>query len=401
MKVLIINAGSSSIKFQLFDMTDESVIAKGNCEKIGLKDSFITYKAKGGEETDKVLMKNHTDALKVLLNKLSVGKLSVIKSFDEISAVGHRCVHGGWMYFESEIITDELIANLEMMKEVSPLHATANIAGMVGCRKVMPKTPQVVVFDTAFHSTMPPEAYMYGIKYEDYKDYHVRKYGFHGTSHRYIMQETAKIMNKKPEELKIISCHIGNGSSITAIKNGKCVDTTMGFTPLEGVMMGTRTGDIDPTVVSYLGKKKGLNAEQMIDYFNKQCGVLGISGQSSDMRDNNKLDTEGDERAILARDMLFYRISKHVGAMLNVLGGADAIVFTAGLGENQEDLREYILDKLAYVGVKFDRKKNLNLPRGTVEELSVKGSSIRAFRIPTNEELLIARDTLKLAGLKK
>ena len=401
MKVLIINAGSSSIKFQLFEMDNESVIAKGNCEKIGLEGSFIGYKAKGGEEKEYVSMKNHTEALKVLLKKLSSGKLAVIKSFDEISAVGHRCVHGGWMYFDSEIITDELIANLEMMKDLSPLHATANIAGMVGCREVMPNTPQVVVFDTAFHSTMPPIAYMYGIKYEDYEKYHVRKYGFHGTSHRYIMQETAKVMGKKPEDLKIISCHIGNGSSITAIDHGKCVDTTMGFTPLEGVMMGTRTGDIDPTVLAFLGKRKGLNADQMVDYFNKECGVLGISGKSSDMRDINKLIEQGDKRAILARDILFYRISKYVGAMLNVLGGADAIVFTAGLGENQEDLREYVMDKLAYVGLKFDRKKNLTLPRGTIEELSTPDSIIKAYRIPTDEELLIARDTLKLSGLKK
>ena len=401
MKVLIINAGSSSIKFQLFEMDDESIIAKGNCQKIGLSDPFIEYKAKGKELVEKANMPNHTEALKVILEKLTKGDLAVIKSFDEISAVGHRCVHGGWMYFESEPLTKQLIQNLEEMKEVSPLHASANIAGMVGCLNVMPNTPQVVVFDTAFHSTMPPQAYMYGIKYEDYKKYHVRKYGFHGTSHRFISQEVAKAMGKKPEELKIISCHIGNGSSITAIKNGKCVDTTMGFTPLEGVMMGTRSGDIDPTVVSFLGKKKGLNAEQMVDYLNKECGVLGISGKSSDMRDINKLVEEKDERAILARDMLFYRIAKHVGAMLTVLNGVDAIVFTAGLGENQEDLREYVMDKLAYVGVKFDRKKNLTLPRGTVEELSTSDSTIRVFRIPTNEELLIARDTLKVSGLKK
>ncbi len=401
MKVLIINAGSSSIKFQLFEMENESVIAKGNCEKIGLPGSFISYKAKGDELVEAASMPNHTEALKVLLDKLTHGKLAVIKSFDEIAAVGHRCVHGGWLYFESELITDEVIKNLEETKEVSPLHASANIAGMVGCRNVMPNTPQVVVFDTAFHSTMPPEAYMYGIKYEDYKDYHVRKYGFHGTSHRFIMQETARVMGKKPEELKIISCHIGNGSSITAIKNGKCIDTTMGFTPLEGVMMGTRSGDIDPTVVSFLGKKKGLNAEEMVNYLNKQSGLLGISGKTNDMREINELVAQGDERAKLARDMMFYRIAKYVGAMLTVLNGADAIVFTAGVGENQEDLREYVMDKLAYVGVKFDRKKNATLPRGTIEELSTKDSAIKVFRIPTNEELLIARDTLKIAGLAK
>ncbi len=400
MKILIINAGSSSIKFQLFEMKDESVIAKGCCQMIGLSDPFIEYKAKGQEIVRHVPMKDHTQAMNEILDMLTKSELKVIKSFDEISAVGHRCVQGGWFYSESVLITDEVIKNLKKTKEISPLHAEANIGGMLACRKVMPKTPQVVVFDTAFHATMPPKAYMYAIDYKDYEKYHIKKYGAHGTSHRYILGETARLMGKKPEELKIISCHIGNGSSITAIKDGKSIDTTMGFTPLEGLMMGTRSGDIDPTVVSFLAQKKGMQANEVVEYLNKKCGVLGVSGVSSDMRELNAAIKKGNKRASLALDMLCYRITKYIGAMLAVLGGADAIVFTAGVGENQEDLRERVMDNLAWAGVKFDRKKNLNLPRGTAEELSTKGSKIKVFRIPTNEELLIARDTKRVAKLK-
>lgn len=399
MKILVINAGSSSIKFQLFEMEDESVIAKGTCHMIGEANPFIEYKAHGSEIVEHLPMKNHTQALEVVLDKLANSPLKVIDSFDEISGVGHRCVQGGWMYSESVLITDEVIENLKQTKDISPLHAEANIAGMLGCKKVMPNTPQVVVFDTAFHASMPEKAYMYGIKYEDYEKYHIRKYGFHGTSHRYILSETARIMGKKPEDIKLISCHIGNGSSITAIKDGKSVDTTMGFTPLEGLMMGTRSGDIDPTVVSFLAEKKGMTAGEVVNYLNKQSGLLGISGKASDMRDLHVLMDKNDERAKLAAEMLCYRASKHVGAMLSVLGGADAIVFTAGVGENDEYVREYIMDSLAYVGVEFDREKNLNLPRGTVEKLSTANSKIAVYRIPTNEELLIARDTLQVAKL--
>ncbi len=399
MKILIINAGSSSIKFQLFEMENEKVIAKGACQMIGLADPFIEFKANGREIIKHLPMKDHTQALEAVLDTLLNSELAVIKSFDEISAVGHRCVQGGWLYSESVLITDEVIENLKKTKDISPLHAEANIAGMVGCRKVMPNTPQVVVFDTAFHSTMPEKAFMYGIKYEDYENFHVRKYGFHGTSHRYILGETAKIMGKDPKDIKIVSCHIGNGSSITAISGGKSIDTSMGFTPLEGVMMGTRSGDIDPTVVAFLADKKNKTASQIIDYLNKESGVMGISGVSSDMRELNDAIQKGNERAKLALDMMCYRITKHVGAMLTVLNGADAIVFTAGIGENQEDLREKVLDSLSFVGVKFDREKNNHLPRGTVEEISTPDSKIKVYRIPTNEELLIARDTVEVAKL--
>lgn len=400
MKILIINAGSSSIKFQLFEMKDESVIAKGTCQMIGLADPFIEYKAKGKEIVKHLPMKDHTQALQVVLDMLSKSELKVVDSFDEISAVGHRCVQGGWLYSESVLITDEVIENLKQTKDISPLHAEANIAGMVGCRKVMPNTPQVVVFDTAFHSTMPEKAFMYGIKYEDCQKYHIRKYGFHGTSHRFILGETAKVLGKNPKDIKIISCHIGNGSSITAIKDGKSIDTTMGFTPLEGVMMGSRSGDIDPTVVSFLATKKNKSAGEIVNYLNKEGGVLGISGVSSDMRELGNAIKQGNERAKLAFDMYCYRIVKHVGAMLAVLGGADAIVFTAGVGENDEAVREEILKNLAYAGVDFDVEKNRNLLRGTIEELSTAKSKIKVYRIPTNEELLIARDTKQIAKLK-
>ena len=400
MKILIINAGSSSIKFQLFEMKDESVIAKGTCQMIGLANPFIEYKAKGQEIVKHLPMKDHTQALQVVLDMLSNSELKVVDSFDEIAAVGHRCVQGGWFYSESVLITDEVIENLKQTKDISPLHAEANIAGMIGCRNVMPSTPQVVVFDTAFHASMPEKAFMYGIKYEDYKNYHIRKYGFHGTSHRFILGETARVLGKNPKDVKIISCHIGNGSSITAIKDGKSIDTTMGFTPLEGVMMGSRSGDIDPTVVAFLADKKNKTPNEIVNYLNKEGGVLGISGVSSDMRELSQAIKQGNQRAQLAFDMYCYRIVKHIGAMLAVLGGADAIVFTAGVGENDEAVREEVLKNLAWAGVDFDAEKNANLPRGTIEELSTKKSKIKVYRIPTNEELLIARDTKLIAKLK-
>ncbi len=397
MKILIINAGSSSLKYQLLDMKDESVIAKGNCEKIGMSGSFVSIKAKGQEKVVKGDLKDHAAAMETVIGLLLDKELNIISSLKEIDAVGHRVLHGGEIYTDSVLIDDEVMKNLEALKPLGPLHMPANILGIEACQKKMPGVKQVAVFDTAFHATMPAYAYMYGVKYEDYKELGVRKYGFHGTSHKYILGETAKLMGKKPEEIKLICCHIGNGSSITAIKDGKSIDTTMGFTPLEGLMMGTRSGDIDPSVVTYLAEKRGKTAEQIITYLNKESGVLGISGVSSDMRDINVAIEQGNERAALALDMLVYRITKYVGAMLSVLGGADAIVFTAGLGENQEDLRERVMDSLAYVGVEFDRKKNNTLPRGTVAELSLPTSKIKVYRIPTNEELLIARDTAKIA----
>lgn len=397
MKVLVVNAGSSSLKYQLLDMTNESVIAKGNCEKIGLPTSFVSIKINGKEKVLNVKLDNHEQAMENVIKLLLENAIS---SLSEIDAVGHRVLHGGEIYTHSVLVDDEVLEKLESLKPLGPLHMPANISGIRACQASMPGVPNVAVFDTAFHSTMPEKAYMYGIKYEDYKDYGIRKYGFHGTSHKFILQEVSRVMGKKPEDLRIISCHIGNGSSITAIAGGKSIDTTMGFTPLEGLLMGTRSGDIDPSVVEYLCDKKGMSVKEAINYLNKKSGIVGVSGVSSDMRELNDAIKAGNKRAKLALEMVCYRISKYVGAMLAVMNGADAIVFTAGVGENQEDLREAVLDQLSFAGVTFDREKNNHLPRGTVEELSLPTSKIKVYRIPTNEELLIARDTLEITQAK-
>lgn len=397
MKVLVVNAGSSSLKYQLLDMTNESVIAKGNCEKIGLPTSFVSIKINGKEKVLNVKLNNHEQAMENVIKLLLENAIS---SLSEIDAVGHRVLHGGEIYTHSVLVDDEVLEKLESLKPLGPLHMPANISGIRACQASMPGVPNVAVFDTAFHSTMPEKAYMYGIKYEDYKDYGIRKYGFHGTSHKFMLQEVSRVMGKKPEDLRIISCHIGNGSSITAIAGGKSIDTTMGFTPLEGLMMGTRSGDIDPSVVEYLCDKKGMSVKEAINYLNKKSGIVGVSGVSSDMRELNDAIKAGNKRAKLALEMVCYRISKYVGAMLAVMNGADAIVFTAGVGENQEDLREAVLDQLSFAGVTFDREKNNHLPRGTVEELSLPTSKIKVYRIPTNEELLIARDTLEITQAK-
>ncbi len=393
MKVLVINAGSSSLKFQLFDMEDERVIAKGNCEKIGLEGSFIGYKTTGDKKEVITDMPNHTVAVQKVFEILTDKSEGVIKSVDEITAVGHRFVQGGWLFNKSVLIDDEVIKNLEKLTDLSPLHAHANMAGVKGCLAVMKNTPQVAVFDTSFHSSMPAKAYMYGIKYEDYEQYHVRKYGAHGTSHRYVTGEVAKLHGKKPEDINVITVHIGNGSSITAVKNGKSVDTTMGLTPLEGLIMGTRSGDLDPSVVSYLADKKNMSAGEVVAYLNKQCGILGVSGVSSDMREINSAIANGNERARLALDMLIYRVKKYIGSYMAVLGNVDAIVFTGGIGENQEDLREGALEGMQNYGIEIDVEKNNHLERGTTEEISTKHSKIKVYRIPTDEEKLIARDT--------
>lgn len=400
MKILVINAGSSSLKFQLFDMSNEKVIAKGNCEKIGLESSFIGYKTTGDKKEIKVSMPDHKTAVKEVFKILTSKDDGVISDLSEINAVGHRFVQGGWLFDKSVIIDDEVVKKLNMLTDLSPLHAHANMAGYLGCAALMPNTPQTIVFDTSFHATMPPKAYMYGIKYEDYEKYHVRKYGFHGTSHRYVMGEAAKLLGKDPKDIKLITVHLGNGSSITAIDHGKSIDTTMGLTPLEGLIMGTRSGDLDPTVVSYLANKKGMTADEVVSYLNKQCGILGVSGVSSDMRELNSAIEAGNERARLALDMLIYRVKKFIGSYLAVLGGADAIVFTGGIGEHQEDLREGALEGMETFGIEIDKEKNNNLPRGTTEEISTPKSKIKVYRIPTDEELLIARDTLALISNK-
>ncbi len=396
MKILVINAGSSSLKFQLFDMRDEKVIAKGNCEKIGMKGSFVGYTMKEGKKEIMIDMPNHKVAIKKVLELLTDKEEGVIKDLKEISAVGHRFVQGGWLFDRSVIITQDTIDKLNKLVDLSPLHAHANMAGVEGCMDIMKDIPQTIIFDTSFHATMPPKAYMYGIKYEDYEKYHVRKYGFHGTSHRYVTGEVAKLLNKSPKEINVITVHLGNGSSITAVQGGKSIDTTMGLTPLEGLIMGTRSGDLDATVVSYLADKKKMSASEVVNYLNKESGILGVSGVSSDMRELNEAIKNGNERARLALDMLIYRVKKYIGSYMAVLGHVDAIVFTGGIGENQEDLREGALEGLENFGIKIDKKKNLNLPRGTSEEISTKDSKIKVFRVPTNEELLIARDTKEL-----
>lgn len=401
MKILVINAGSSSLKFQLFDMDNEKVIAKGNCEKIGLAGSFIGYKTSGDKKEIKVELPDHKIAIAKVFEILTDKNEGVIKSVSEIDAVGHRFVQGGWLFNKSVLMNEDVVQKLDQIAELSPLHAHANMAGYKGCVALMPNTPQVTVFDTSFHATMPPKAYMYGIKYEDYEKFHIRKYGFHGTSHRFVMGEAAQLLGKKPQDLNIITVHIGNGSSITAIKNGQSVDTTMGLTPLEGLIMGTRSGDLDPTVVSYLANKKNMNADEVVNYLNKQCGIMGVSGVSSDMRELNSAIQAGNQRARLALDMLIYRVRKFIGSYMAVLGKVDAIVFTGGIGENQEDLREEALKGLEMYGIEIDVDKNNHLPRGTVEEISTKNSKIKVYRIPTDEELLIARDTKELVTKNK
>ena len=396
MKILVINAGSSSLKFQLFDMKDESVIAKGNCEKIGIKGSFIGYTMKDGKKEIMVDMPDHKVAMKNVLNLLTDKKEGVIENLNEISAVGHRFVQGGWLFDRSVIITKDTIKKLNMLVDLSPLHAHANMAGVEGCMSIMKNTPQTIIFDTSFHATMPAKAYMYGIKYEDYEKYHVRKYGFHGTSHRFVTSEVAKLLKKDVKDINVITVHLGNGSSITAVKGGKSIDTTMGLTPLEGLIMGTRSGDLDPTVVSYLADKKKMTASEVVNYLNKESGILGVSGVSSDMRELNSAIEEGNERARLALDMLIYRVKKYIGAYMAVLGKVDAIVFTGGIGENQEDLREGALEGMENYGIIIDKTRNTKLPRGTIEQISTKKSKVKVYRIPTNEELLIARDTKEL-----
>lgn len=395
MKIFVVNCGSSSIKYQLIDMKDESVIAKGLVERIGIEGSVLTHTPAG---KDKVRLESaipdHVDGIKKVLAALVDPNHGVIKSMDEIDAVGHRVVHGGEIFNESVVITDEVLKQIEDLSDMAPLHQPANVAGIRACQKLMPNTPQVAVFDTAFHQTMPPVAYMFGVKYEEYKDYGIRKYGFHGTSHKYVSGVAAKMLGKDIKDTKIITCHLGNGSSITAIDGGKSVDTSMGFTPLDGVLMGTRTGSIDPAVVPVLMQKKGLDAAGVDKYMNKECGVLGVSGVSSDFRDLEDASAKGNERAKLALDMFCYQVKRYIGAYAAAMGGVDAIVFTAGVGENDIHTRQQVCSGLEFLGVKLDADRN-NV-RGKATEISAADSKVKVFLIPTNEELAIAQDTLRL-----
>ena len=397
MKILVINAGSSSLKFQLIDMKNEEVIAKGNCEKIGIPGSFLKYKANGKEVIFDGDMKDHSVAIKKVLDVLVDKQLGVIKELSEIGAVGHRVLHGGEIYKESVLVDATVMRNLKKLIPLGPLHMPANITGIEACKKVMKGVPQVAVFDTAFHSQMPQEAFLYAIPYELYKEDKVRRYGFHGTSHKFVSSEMAKILKKPISKLKIITVHIGNGSSIAAVKNGVCIDTSMGFTPIEGLPMGTRSGDIDASVVGYIAQKYNFNGDQVVEFLNKKSGILGLSGVSSDMRDVNAAAESGNERAKMIVPILAYKIKKYIGAYTAAMGGVDAIVFTGGIGENQEDLREVALKGLDFLGIDIDVKKNNSLPRGTVEKISTDKSKVAVYRIPTNEELVIARDTLRLS----
>lgn len=395
MKILVINAGSSSLKYQLIDMDNENVMAKGLCERIGIDGSNLqhTNVAKDTKTKIEKPMKDHGDAIQMVIDALVDGEIGVIKSMDEIGAVGHRVVHGAEEFADSCIITEAVMKALEKCVPLAPLHNPPNIIGIEACKKIMPNTPMVGVFDTAFHQTMPSKAYMYALPYEYYEKDRIRKYGFHGTSHKYVSQKAAQFLGKDPKDLKIITCHLGNGSSISAVDGGKCVDTSMGFTPLDGVPMGTRTGSMDPAVVTYLINEKGMNAKDVDALMNKQSGVQGISGVSSDFRDLAAAAEEGNERAKLALDMFSYQVKKYVGSYAAAMGGVDAVVFTAGVGENDADTRKAVTDGLGFLGIKIDDAKNST--RGTVD-ISAADATVKTLVIPTNEELMIAIDTKRL-----
>lgn len=399
MNVLVVNAGSSSLKYQLFDTTAGVVRAKGLCERIGIDGKIKHQNLETGAVYEKeIAMPNHTVATKIVIDALLSAEYGSVKSMDEIEAVGHRIVHGGAYFSESVLLTDEVLAKLELCRDLAPLHTGAHIMGIQGCLAAMPKTPQVLVFDTAFHTaSMPDYAYVYPVSYDMYEKYAVRRYGAHGTSHRYVSGECIKLLGGKAEGTKIVTCHLGNGSSISAVKDGKVLDTSMGFTPLAGIEMGTRCGDIDPAIVPYIMNKTGMNADEMNEYMNKKCGFLGVSGVSSDCRDVSAAAKAGNKRAKLALDIVSYQIRKFIGAYTAAMGGLDAIVFTAGIGENDWEMRESVCSKLGYFGVEFDAEHNANLPSPlTATEISKPTSKVKVFMIPTNEELVIASDTERI-----
>lgn len=398
MKILVINAGSSSLKYQLIDMDDESVIAKGNCERIGIG-GHITHKTFDGRQVSADCdFPTHTEAFEKVVEVLTTGDASVIKSMDEIAAVGHRIVQGAEIFDKATIVTDEVIDQIDGLAELAPVHNHPHALALRACKKVIPEyVPQVVVFDTAFHQTMPEKAYMFGLPYECYEKYHVRKYGFHGTSHRFVSRALAKAMGKNVEDLKIVSCHLGNGSSITAVDGGKSVDTSMGFTPLDGVLMGTRSGCVDPSAVTFVQKKLGLDASEMSEYLNKKSGFLGVSGISSDNRDIEAAAKEGNKRAILAGDILRYGIKKYIGSYAAVMNGLDAVIFTGGIGENAPEVRADVCRDMEFFGIKLDEELNATI-RGKLTKISSPESKVEVWVVPTNEELLIARDTKELCG---
>lgn len=395
MNILVINCGSSSLKYQLINMENESVKAKGLVERIGIEGSVLTHRVNDEKFVLETPMKDHKEAIKHVLDALVDAEHGVINSMDEISAVGHRVVHAGEKYANSVIIDDDVMNALEECIKIAPLHNPPNLIGINACRELMPETPMVGVFDTAFHQTLPKEAYMYALPYELYKNYGIRKYGFHGTSHKFVSEEAAKMLGKDKKDTKIITCHLGNGASICAVKGGKSIETSMGFTPLAGIAMGTRCGDIDPAIVTHLIKEEGMSVDDVNNLMNKKSGVLGLSGLSSDFRDLEEAAAAGNERAQLALDVYYYRVNMTIGAYFAVLNGADAIVFTAGLGENSASCREAICKRLEYLGVKIDKAANESA-RGKQMAISSADSKIKVFVIPTNEELVIARDTKEL-----
>ena len=391
MIVLVVNCGSSSLKYQLVNMDNEEVMAKGLVEKITLPDARLTHKWDGRKKEIVQPIPDHKVAVKLVLDLLTDPEAGVIKSMKEIDAVGHRVVHGGEEFASSTLITDEVMKALERCSAFAPLHNPPNIIGIKACRAIMPEVPQVGVFDTSFHQTMPPEAYMYGLPYELYKEDGIRRSGFHGTSHRYVADRIAEVMGVKKEDLRIISCHLGNGSSLAAIKGGRSIDTTMGFTPLAGMLMGTRCGDIDPAIVCTVMDKHNLSAQEMDTLMNKKSGVLGISGVSSDFRDLGEAAAAGNERARLALDMFHYQVRKLIGALAAAMGGVDVITFTAGVGENGIEDRAAICEGLEYLGAELDAERN-NV-RGKDALISTDDSACKVYVIPTNEEIMIARDT--------
>ena len=394
MNVLVINCGSSSLKFQLINAETEKVLAKGLCERIGI-DGRLTYQPAGGEkEKSDLAMPTHTEAIQFVIDALTNEKTGVVKSLDEIGAVGHRLVHGGEKFASSVVITDEVKKAVEECNDLAPLHNPANLIGVAACEKLMPGTPMVAVFDTAFHQTMPEKAYMYGLPYEYYEKYKVRRYGFHGTSHDYVSNRAAQLLGKKREDLKVIVCHLGNGASVSAVDHGKCVDTSMGLTPLEGLIMGTRSGDMDPAICDFICQKEGLTSAEMNTVLNKKSGVLGMSGVSSDFRDVEAAANEGNHQAAAALDAFYYRVAKYIGAYTAAMNGVDVVAFTAGVGENNIGGRVEICKYLGYLGTEIDLDKN-NV-RGEERIISKDGSKVTLMAIPTNEELAIARQTLEL-----
>ena len=402
MKVLVINAGSSSLKYQLIDVDSGAVIAKGLCERIGIDGSKLTYKPTGKDshvfEKD---MKDHAQAIRMVLEALADKDIGVVKSMDEIDAVGHRVLHGGEKFSEPVVINDNVLATIEECVPLGPLHNPANLMGIRGCMEVMPGVPMVAVFDTAWGQTMPKEAFIYALPYDAYTKYQIRRYGFHGTSHRYVTGRAVEKLvaaGMKKEDTRVITCHLGNGSSVSAARGGKCIDTSMGLTPLEGLPMGTRCGDIDPAIVPFIMQRTGMTPAEMDTYMNKKSGMLGLSGVSSDFRDLEAAAKEGNERAELALKTFAYKVKKYIGAYSAALGGVVAIVFPAGVGENDQGIRAQVLHGLEYLGVDTDFDKNLNAPRGEEVEISKPGSRVKVFVIPTDEEMVIARDTAALTA---